>query len=111
MVTATFSAPYEAVWDATLRSLGAVKPFIVQRERDFIESDPFFFCFPIGSEASQSIMVSLSITLRRVHAGHTSVQVQPRVHFMIYDGILPGPVHNPWLDLFARIRGNLGPAA
>jgi len=111
MVADTFPAPYDAVWDATLKSLGAAKPFIVQKERDLIESDLFFFTFPIGSEANQSMMLSLAITLRRVDAGHTIVQVQPRVQFMIYDGVLPGPVNNPWADLFARIRGNLGPAS
>ncbi len=111
MVTDSFSAPYDAVWDATLRSLRAVKPFIVEKERGFIESDPFFFYFPFASEASQSIMVSLAITLRSVDAGHTIVQVQPRVYFMIYDGVLPGPINNPWADLFARIRGDLGQAS
>jgi hypothetical protein len=111
MVADSFSAPYGAVWDAALSSLGAVKPFIVEKERGFLESDPFFFYFPFGSEASQSIMLSLAITLRRVDAGHTIVQVQPRVYFMIYDGVLPGPVNSPWADLFTRIRGNLGPAS
>ncbi len=111
MVTDSFSAPYDSVWDATLRSLGAVKPFIVEKERGFIESDPFFFYFPFAAEASQSIMLSLAITLRRVDAGHTIVQVQPRVYFMIHDGVLPGPVNNPWADLFARIRGDLGQAS
>jgi len=111
MVADTFPAPYDAVWDATLKSLGAAKPFIVQKERDFIESDLFFFGFPFGSEANQSMMLSLAITLRRVDAGHTIVQVQPRVQFMIYDGVLPGPINNPWADLFARIRGNLGRAS
>ena len=108
MVADTFPAPYDAVWDATLKSLGAAKPFIVQKERDLIESDLFFFTFPIGSEANQSMMLSLAITLRRVDAGHTIVQVQPRVQFMIYDGVLPGPVNNPWADLFARIQERLG---
>jgi hypothetical protein len=109
MVADSFSAPYDAVWDATLRSFGTVKPFIAEKERGFIESDLFFFYFPFASEASQSIMLSLAITLRRVDAGHTIVQVQPRVYSMVYDGILPGPINNPWADLFARIRDTLGP--
>ena len=110
-VSETFQAPYDAVWEATLKSLGAAKPFIAEKERGFIESDLFFYYFPFGSEASQSIMFSLAITLRRADAQHTAVWVQPRVFFMIYDGVLPGPTNNPWADFFARLRTNLGHAS
>ena len=107
-VTEVLPAPYDAVWEATLTSLGAAKPFIVEKERGYIQSALFFYYFPAGSDANQSIMVDLAVTLRRADAQHTAVQVQPRVFFMIYDGILPGPTNNPWADFFARLRTNLG---
>ncbi len=111
MVTDAFSAPYEVVWEATLRSLGTAPPALVDNPQGRIESDPFFFYFPFGTRVSQGILVSLAITLNRVDAQHTTVQVQPRVYFMIYEGVLPGPVNNPSADLFVRIRGNLGQAS
>ncbi len=52
--------------------------------------------------------MSFAITVSRTDPQHTTIQVQPRVHFILYDGILPGPENNPWTDLFVMIRGNLG---
>lgn len=108
-VTEVIPAPYDAVWDAALRSLGSVKPFVVDKSKGFMETDPFFYYFPAGGEASQSILVKLAITLSRPDAQHTAVQVQPLVQFMIYEGVLPGPTNNPWSDFLVRLRGNLGP--
>lgn len=104
----TYAASYDAVWEATLQSLGAAKPMVADKARGRIESDVFSFRFGFGDDASQTIWVSLAITVRRTNATHTAVQVQTRVHDMLLLGPLPGPLNNPWVDLFARIRGNLG---
>lgn len=112
-VTEILPAPYDAVWDAALRSLNTEQPVLgeeKQEEAGFVESDPFFFYFPLDTGATQGILVDLAITLRRVDPQHTAVQVQPRVLFMVYDGALPGPIRNPWTDFLARLRSHLGQA-
>ena len=110
-VTDAFPAPFEIVWEATLRSLAAAPPTLADKAQGRIESDPFFFRFRSGTRVSQAVLVSLVITLSRADAQHTTVQVQPRVYFMLYDGVLPGPMNNPWADLIASIRDNLGQPA
>lgn len=107
-VTDAFPAPFEIVWEATVRSLAAAPPVLADKAQGRIESGPFFFRFRSGTHVSQAVLVSLVITLSRADAQHTTVQVQPRVYFMLYDGVLPGPMNNPWADLIASIRDNLG---
>jgi hypothetical protein len=107
-VAETYAAPYDAVWEATLKGLGAVKPVVAEKAQGRIESDVFSFRFGFGEDAGQIIWVSFAIAVNRADARDTTVQVQTRVHDMLLNGILPGPISNPWVDLFARIRGNLG---
>ncbi len=108
-VTAVLSAPYDAVWDAAMLSLGhLVNPSRRDKDKGFFETDQFFFSFPAGTEASQTLLVKLAVTLHRADAQHTNVQVQPYVLSMTIDGILPGPTNNPWADFIARLRSNLG---
>lgn len=107
-VAEAFPAPYDAVWDATLLSLGGyINPSTADKAKGFVETDQFFFSFPAGTEATQTIMVKLAVTLRRADAQHTTVQVQPFVLSMTLVGMLPGPTNNPWADFFARLRTNL----
>jgi hypothetical protein len=107
-VVETYAVPYDVVWEATVRSLGAVKPIVAAKAEGRIESDVFSYQFGFANDASQIIWVSVAIAVSRTDAQHTAVQVQTRVHDMLLVGILPGPLKNPWVDLFARIRGNLG---
>jgi hypothetical protein len=107
--TVVLSAPYDGVWDAAVLSLGhLVNPSTKDKAKGFLETDQFFFSFPAGTEASQTLLVKLVVTVHRADAQHTSVQVQPYVLSMTIDGILPGPTNNPWADFIARLRGNLG---
>jgi len=107
-VAETYAAPYDAVWEATLKSLGAVKPVVAEKAQGRIESGVFSYRFGFADDASQIIWISFAITVSRTDARDTTVQVHTRVHDMLLTGILPGPISNPWVDLFARIRGNLG---
>jgi hypothetical protein len=107
-VAETCAAFYDAVWEAALKNLGAVKPVVAGKAQGRIESDVFSFRFGFGDDAAQTLWVSLAITVSRTDAQHTTVQVQTRVHDMLLTGPLPGPLHNPWVDLFARIRSHLG---
>lgn len=103
-VGVTYAVPYDAVWDATLKSLGAVKPVVADKARGRIESEQYTFYMGRG----QTLWISLAITVRRTDPRHTSVEATTRVHDSILTGVLPGPISNPWVDLFARIQGNLG---
>ncbi len=106
----TLAAPYDAVWEATLRSLGAVKVHLADKTRGQIETEDFPFAFGVGpgiDGGTQVIWVSFAIALR-ADGQRTHVQVQPRVHHALLDGFTPGPISNPWVDLFARIRNYLG---
>ena len=107
-VTETYAAPYDAVWEATIKSLGAVKPVVAEKAQGRIESGVFSYRFGFADDASQIIWISFAITVSGTDARSTAVQVQTRVHDMLLTGILPGPISNPWVDMFARIRGNLG---
>ncbi len=107
----TFAAPYDAVWDATLKGLGAVKPRRADKATGQIETEVFPFVFGVGpgiDGGTQILWISFAITVAQAAGGRTHVQVQPRVHDALLNGFTPGPISNPWVDLFARIRGHLG---
>ena len=44
----TFDAPYDAVWDATLRNLGVLKLAVADKAAGRIETEPFPFAFTVG---------------------------------------------------------------
>ncbi|HEY7678571.1 MAG TPA: hypothetical protein VIG69_15970 [Candidatus Methylomirabilis sp.] len=133
----TFAAPYDAVWDATLRSLGVLKPLVADKATGRIETEVFPFTFfmtdapsrprePVrlasldagpallaqsgagDNKPTQVLWISMRITVSRAGENRTDVQVEPRIHDSLLSGYTPGPTNNPWSDLFARIRGNLG---
>lgn len=110
-VGATFASPYDAVWDATLKSVGAVKVLTADKAAGRIETEPYPFNYSVGpgvDGGTQVIWVSMRVTVGRAGEGSTTVQVEPLVHDSLLSGFTPGPTNNPWLDLFGRIRGNLG---
>lgn len=107
----TYAAPFDAVWEATLKSLGAVKPVVADRAAGRIETAEFSFAFVVaGSQAgnTQVLWISMRITVSRGGPDRTYVLVEPRIHDALLAGFTPGPTNNPWADLFARIRMNLG---
>jgi hypothetical protein len=107
-VTEVLPASYDAVWDATVLSLGhLVNPAAMDKTKGLLETDLFFFSFPAGTEATQNLLLKLAVTLRRADARRTAVEVRPSVVSMTLDGILPGPTNNPWADFFARLRTNV----
>ena len=101
----TFAAPYEAVWDATLNSLGVVKALVADKAQGRIETDVFPFKLDY---ADQVVWVSFAITVTSDGPHRTTVRVLPRVHDALLEGFMPGPVENPWADHFARIEDRLG---
>ena len=103
----TFAAPYDAVWEAALKSVGAVRTVAANKAQGHIETEPYIFRFGFGSEASQTLLVSLAITLRRIDDRRTEVQVQTRIHDAWLTGMTPGPFSNPWTDYLVRLRENL----
>ncbi len=104
----TIDAPYDAVWDASLKSLGVLQLTLLDKAAGRIQTEPFTFVSGFGNEATQVIWVSLDVTVRQVDSQHTNIQVEPRVHDWLLLGPMPGPTNNPWLDFFARIRSHLG---
>ena len=133
----TFTAPYDAVWDATLKSLGVVRPRVADKATGRIETEVFPFTFfmtdapsrPRGpvrlasldpgaallaqngsgdNKPTQVLWISMRITVIRAGKNRTDVLVEPRIHDSLLMGFTPGPTNNPWGDLFARIRGRLG---
>jgi hypothetical protein len=133
----SFAAPYDAVWDATLRGLGVLRPVVADKTSGRIETEPFPFNFVIGrapapargpvrlasadpaagpladsgsggARPTQVIWVALHITVSRAGENRTVVQVQPPIHDSLLTGYTPGPTNNPWSDLFARVHGYLG---
>lgn len=132
----TFAAPYDAVWDATLKGLGVLKLLVADKAAGRIETEPFPFAFTVGraparprgpvhlasldppagllaqdgsdSHATQVLWIALHITVRRAGENRTDVLVEPRIHDRLVAGFTPGPTNNPWSDLFARIRSRLG---
>ncbi len=107
----SFAAPYDAVWDATLKSLGVVKTTVADKTAGRIETEPFTYTYNIGGaqgSGTQILSVSFQITVIRTAANRTDLQVVPRIHDAFLNGFAPGPTNNPWGDLFARIRQQLG---
>jgi hypothetical protein len=110
----TYAAPYDAVWTATLGSLGVVKTRVADKTTGQIATEPFTFAYTVGAGldgATQVISVSFRIRVVRVADNRTEVQVTPVIHDSFLSGFTPGPTNNPWQDLFARIRSNLGASA
>ncbi len=113
-VGSTYAAPYEAVWDATLRSLGVVRTRVADKATGRIETEPFTFAYTVGAgldAGTQVISVSFRIQVVRAADNRTEVLVTPSIHDSFLSGFTPGPTNNPWQDLFARIRSNLGGSA
>ncbi len=133
----TFPASYDAVWDATLKSLGVLKLLAQDKAAGRIETEPFPFVFTLGraparqrepmrlaalapggvllsqggagdNRPTQVLWIAMRISVIRAGETQTHVQVEPRIHDALLAGFTPGPTNNPWVDLFARIRGSLG---
>ena len=110
VVGASFAAPYDSVWDATLKSLGVLKLPVADKAGGLIETEAYPFAFVVGGSQngnSQVIWVALRITLIRTGEDRTTVQVEPRIEDSLLNGFTPGPTNNPWADLFARIGSAL----
>ncbi len=136
-VAETFPAPYDVVWDATLRSLGVLRLRLAQKGVGLIETEPFPFTFVVGSapappggllhlashetsrfvlaqggtggtRPTQVVWIAMLITVSRTGLDTTHVQVEPRLHDSLLPGFTPGPTNSPWGDLFAKIRSQLG---
>ena len=110
-VGSTFAAPYDVVWDATLKSLGVLKTPVADKATGRIETEPFSFVFTTGggqAGGTQVISVSFQINVIRNGETRTDLQVVPQIHHSLLYGFTPGPTNNPWLDLFARIQTRLG---
>ncbi len=107
----TFRAPYDAVWDATLKGLGIVKLRVIDKATGRIETEPFSFAFPIGSGQggnTQVLWIALKIDVRQTGENRIAVRVEPQVHHALLYGFTPGPTNNPWVDLFGKIANQLG---
>ncbi len=131
-VGASFAAPYEAVWEATLKSLGVIPLRRADRVTGRIETEAFPFTYTVGAAPTapplrlatavpgpwlaqdsgaiptQVIWIAMSITVIRAGEARTDVQVVPSIHDALLSGFTPGPTNNAWVDLFARIRSHLG---
>ncbi len=112
-----FRAPYEAVWNATLASIGVSPPRLVDRSQGRIVTDTFSFTMPvqagggrrIGSVVTQVLQVSMEILVLPTPDGATGVQAQTTVHSAMEYGFWPvaGGPNSPEGDLFARIAARL----
>jgi hypothetical protein len=111
-----FPAPYEAVWNATLGSVGVVPPRFVDRAQGRIVTDSFSFIMPVqmgggrgGSVVTQVLTVSMDILVRPTPEGPTAVQAQTTIHQATEYGFWPaaGGPNSPEGDLFARIASRL----
>lgn len=134
---ATFPAPYDAVWDATLKSLGAPILRVADKATGRIETKPFPFAYTAGQAPAHSpeparlaaleatgavlsqgggdgprptqvIWIAMTITVTRAAEPRTDMQVEPRIYDSPLTGFIPGPANSPWVDLFARIAERLG---
>ncbi len=114
--TAVFRAPYEAVWNATLQSVGVTPLRLVDRPQGHIVTEEFSYTMPVqaagrrgGSVATQVLWVSLDILVRPTAEGSTAVQAQSTIHRALEYGLWPGPggPNSPEGDLFARIDARL----
>ena len=135
-VSETFAAPYDAIWDATLKSLGVVRLLVADKAAGRIETEVFTYTFfmtetpmpPQGAvllaslaprgvrlaqggggdnKPTQVVWIAMLITVSRAAENRTQVQVEPRIHYSLLAGFTPGPTNNPWVDLFAKIRSHL----
>jgi hypothetical protein len=52
-VAETFPAPYDAVWDATMQSLGVIRVLTAQKGAGLIQTEPFPFTYTVGSNAPE----------------------------------------------------------
>lgn len=132
----TFEAPYDAVWDATLKNLGVVKILVANKGAGRIETEPFPFNFTVGeaparraapvrlasrepvpvrlaqdgsdARPTQVLWIALHIRVIRAGESRTHLQVLPLVHDTLVPSFMPGPTNNPWVDLFGKIRTTLG---
>ena len=137
-VADTFGAPYDAVWDATVRNLGVVRLLVADKATGRIQTEPFPYTYfmtdgpspspePVrlaalapqhvllaqtgsggDNKPTQVIWIAMLINVNRVAENRTQVQVVPRIHDSLLDGFTPGPTNNPWVDLFGKIRTTLG---
>ncbi len=111
----TFRAPYEMVWDATLRSLGIVPIRVADKSAGRIETDVYVFVFSVqngGARPTQAIWADLTIQVRPIAPEATHVAVQARVHNALLRGFFPGgSINTPWADMFAKIHAYLRPPA
>ncbi len=136
-VGATFAAPYDAVWEATLKSLGAPILQVADKATGRIETDPFPFAYTAGRTPAHSpqlirlaglggggvvlsqrggdgprptqvIWIAMTISVIRVAASRTDMQVEPRIFDSARADFIPGPTDSPWVDLSARISARLG---
>lgn len=128
----SFEAPFDAVWDATLRNLGVLKILVADKAAGRIETEPFPFAFVVGSRpaparlaalgpaplrlaqdgtdsrATQVVWIALHISVARAGERRTDVRVVPYLHDALLTLFTPGPTNNPWTDLFAKLRSTLG---
>ena len=111
-----FRAPCEAVWNATLQSLGVTPLRLVDRPQGHIVTEHFSYTMPVqaaarrgGSVATQVLWVSLDILVRPTAEGATAVQAQTTIHNALEYGLWSGPggPNSPEGDLFARIDARL----
>ncbi len=106
-----YAASYDAVWDATLKSLGVLKLPVADKAGGRIETEEFPFAYVVGGSQggnTQVIWITMRISVSRAADNRTLVQVEPRINYALLAGFTPGPTNNPWGDLFARIRDRLG---
>jgi hypothetical protein len=109
-VGASFAAPYDRVWDATLQSMGIVKLLVADKATGRIQTEPYSFSYFIGGPnggSTQAIQVALQIEVRETPGSGVTVQVSPEYSSLLFGGFTPGPTNNPWADLFARIADRL----
>ena len=112
--SAAFNAPYEAVWQATVTSLGAAQPVLLDRPSGRIVTGQFTFSLPVGGGgmgfSMNPLLVSMEIHVRRTPEGSTAVEVRSTIYDAQQYGAWPGPggPNSPEGDLFARIADRLG---
>ena len=112
-----FRAPYGAVWNAALASIGVAPPRFVDPAQGRIVTDRFSFTLPVqagmgrgGGVATQVLQVSMDIFVRPTPEGLIAVQAQTTVYDALQYGFWPaaGGPNSPEGDLFARIASRLG---
>ncbi|HYB73749.1 MAG TPA: hypothetical protein VED18_10275 [Candidatus Sulfotelmatobacter sp.] len=111
-----FRAPHEAVWNATLQSLGIVPPAVVDPAQGHIVTGQFTYDMPVqgggmrgGGAFIQILRVSMDILVHPAPDGTTTVRAQTTIHDAQQYGFWPGAggPNSPEGDLFARIASHL----